>query len=196
MAPNMLRRTTLASLLAAGALTSGYGVATTQAQNISPCPTGVTISVTPPAAGSATVTVATSPAVTIKPASEGDPASFHLHYFVDTPAVAAGEPVPTGNPKIIHSGKTTQDLGSLAAGEHTVTVVLGQVNHMACEARGSVTFTSATAVTAAPAAPVPAATGSGGLLGGDDGGAAALPAAVGATALLAMLGIRQMRRTS
>lgn len=193
MAPNMLRRTTLASLLAAGALTSGYGVATTQAQNISPCPAGVTISVTPPAAGSATVTVATSPAVTIKPASEGDPASFHLHYFVDTPAVAAGQPVPTGNPKIIHSGKTTQDLGSLAAGEHTVTVVLGQVNHMACEARGSATFTSATAVTAAPTA---AATGSGGLLGSRDGGAAALPAALGATALLAMLGIRRVRRTS
>jgi len=103
----------------------------------------VTLTVSPPAASApSSVSVTVSPQINIKAASAGDPTSFHLHYFVDTEATAAGTAVPTGNPKIIHSGSTTQDLGALTAGSHTVTVVLGQFNHVACDARGSVTFTS------------------------------------------------------
>ena len=75
-----------------------------------------------------------------------------MHYFIDTAATAAGTAVPTGDAKIIHSGSLTQDLGALTPGSHTVTVVLGQVTHVACETRGSVTFTVAAAA-ASPAAP-------------------------------------------
>jgi len=123
------------------------------------CPAGVTIAVAAPAAGSNSVTVTVTPPLNIKPGTAGDPTSYHLHYFIDTPPTAAGQSVPLGNPKIIHSGSLTQDLGSLASGSHTVYVVLGQLSHVACEARGQVSFTTA----AAPTAPK---TGSGGLVGG------------------------------
>lgn len=124
------------------------------AQTATACPAGVTLTVAAPtAAAPTTVTVSLSQTLNIKPASAADPTSFHVHYFVDTDATAAGQVVPTGNPKIIHSATTTQDLGSLSAGSHTVTVVLGQFNHTACETRGSATFTVAS--------PLPT-TGSGG----------------------------------
>ena len=72
-------------------------------------------------------------------ATTGDFSSFHLHYFIDTPAAGAGSSIPTTDPKIIHSASTTQDLGALAAGTHTVTAVLGQLSHVACDARATVT---------------------------------------------------------
>lgn len=129
---------------------------------LAPCPTGVSISVTAPSpATPSTVTVAVSPALNILPAAAGDPSSFHLHYFVDTPPVPAGQSIPSNDPKIIHSGSTTQDLGTLAPGSHTVWVVLGQLTHVACDARGSVTFTTSQV---AGAAPTPARTGNGGYL--------------------------------
>ena len=107
------------------------------------CPTGVTLTVSAPSASApSSVSVTLSSELNIKPATAADPTSFHLHYFVDTDATAAGTPVPTDNPKIIHSASTTQDLGALTAGSHTVTVVLGQFNHVACDVSGSVTFTS------------------------------------------------------
>lgn len=117
------------------------------------CPTGTTLTVAAPtAAAPTTVTVTITPPVNIKAATAGDLTSYHVHYFIDTTATAAGTAVPTGDPKIIHSGSLTQDLGALSAGSHTVTVVLGQVSHVACETRGSVTFTTAAAA-ATPAAP-------------------------------------------
>jgi hypothetical protein len=100
------------------------------------------------------VTVSITPSLNIKSPTAGDPTSFHVHYFIDTPATAAGQTVPMGNPKIIHSASLSQDVGALSAGSHTVTVVLGQVNHTACDARGSVTFDVA--------APTPPRTGNGG----------------------------------
>ena len=112
----------------------------------------------------------------IKPASAADPASFHFHYFVDTDATVAGQVVPAGNPKIIHSASTTQDLGSLSAGQHTVTVVLGQYNHTACENRGSVTFTVGQGLPS---------TGSGGGIDRSSG----LPLTVGLVLAAAALGV-------
>jgi len=119
------------------------------------CPTGTTLTVVAPtAAAPTTVTVTITPPQNIKAATAGDLTSFHVHYFIDTAATAAGTAVPTGDAKIIHSGSLTQDLGALTPGSHTVTVVLGQVTHVACETRGSVTFTvAAAAATASPAAP-------------------------------------------
>ncbi len=131
-----------------------------------PCPSGETISVTAPsAAASTTVSVAVTPPVNLKPAASGDSASYHLHYFVDidpSTVVSAGKPVPTGNPKIIHSASTSQDLGALSAGNHTVWVLLGDVSHLVCDpvVQGSVSFNvaagalPATGTSGAPAAGV------------------------------------------
>jgi hypothetical protein len=145
----------LAAATALGGLAlAQQGTPTVPAPAPAACPTGVTLTVSAPSASApTTVSVTLSSQLNIKPASAADPTSFHLHYFVDTDPAAAGQLVPTGNPKIIHSASTTQDLGALTAGPHTVSVVLGQVSHTACAVRGSVTFTVA--------APLPG-TGSGG----------------------------------
>ncbi|TAJ18835.1 MAG: hypothetical protein EPO65_08160 [Dehalococcoidia bacterium] len=133
------------------------------AQTLTACPTGVTMTIAAPtAAAPTTVNVTVTPPQNIKAATAGDTTSFHLHYFIDTPATAAGAVIPSGDAKIIHSGTTTQDLGTLAAGSHTVIAVLGQLNHTACDARATVTFTTAAATTSAPAA-APAKTGNAGL---------------------------------
>lgn len=145
------------------------------AQTIAACPTGATMTITAPtAAAPTTVNVTITPAQNIKAAAVADTTSLHMHYFVDTPATAAGATIPSGDPKVIHSGTTTQDLGTLAAGSHTVIAVLGQLNHTACDTRATVTFTTAAAAattTTAPAA-APAKTGNAGLA--QDGSASML----------------------
>lgn len=118
-----------------------------------PCPAGVTVNVTPPdALAPTTVNVTLTPAQPVKAASFADPNSLHVHYFIDTLATPSGSVIPAGDPKIIHSGTLTQDLGPLTAGTHTVTVVLGQLSHTACDARGSTTFIVGQ-LAAAPVAP-------------------------------------------
>lgn len=140
--------------------------ATGTAVALAPCPTGGTLTVAAPAAGAPSTVLATIvPALAnLKAASAADPTSLHVHYFIDTPAPAAGVVIPTGNAAIIHSGTLTQDLGTLAAGSHTVVVVVGQLDHKACDLRGQVTFTTAAAQAAPTAAVSPPKTGSGGLL--------------------------------
>lgn len=187
----------LVSVIGLVAATALGGLALAQQPTSTPlaiaaCPAGVTLTVSPPSAGApTTVSVTLSSQLNLKPASAGDPTSFHLHYFVDTDPTAAGQAVPTGNPKIIHSGSTTQDLGALSAGSHTVTVVLGQLNHTACAVRGSATFTVA--------APLPG-TGSGGYLGQNESGsglpmATLLMLAGGSLAVLCLgVGLRRRAR--
>ena len=132
------------------------------AQTIAACPTGATMTITAPtAAAPTTVSVTITPAQNIKAAAVADTTSLHMHYFVDTPATAAGATIPSGDPKVLHSGTTTQDLGTLAAGSHTVIAVLGQLNHTACDTRATVTFTTAAAAATTTAAP--AKTGNAGL---------------------------------
>jgi hypothetical protein len=73
--------------------------------------------------------------VNIKAASAGDPTSFHFHYFVDVnPAtvIVPGQPIPAGNPAIIHSGELSVTFAGLTAGDHTVWVVMGRLNHVPC----------------------------------------------------------------
>jgi hypothetical protein len=119
---------------------------TPQAPALKECPSGESISVTAPTvAAPTTVSVTVTPPVNLKPAKDADATSYHLHYFVDIdPATVAqaGQPVPTGNPNIIHSAATTQDLGALAAGKHTVWVVMGDVSHIVCNpvVQGTVSF--------------------------------------------------------
>ena len=169
------------------------------AQTIAACPTGVTMTITAPtAAAPTTVNVTITPAQNIKAAAVADTTSLHMHYFVDTPATAAGATIPSGDPKVIHSGTTTQDLGTLTAGSHTVIAVLGQLNHTACDTRATVTFTTAAAAattTAAPAA-APAKTGNAGLA--QDGSASMLlvGSLVGAAFVLTVGARKVSRRRS
>ncbi len=182
-----LRWLSLVAVLVVGIPTAS--TRTASAQTAAACPTGVTLTVAAPtAAAPTTVNVTVTPALNIKPAAAADATSFHLHYFIDTPATAAGAVIPSGDPKIVHSGTTTQDLGALAAGSHTVTVVLGQVNHTACDTRASVTFT--TVVTAVPVT-APAKTGNAGLAG-EGGDSILLVGSLLGVALLVTAGARKV----
>jgi hypothetical protein len=58
--------------------------------------------------------------------------SGHLHVFVDKdPAQFKGQPIPTGDPAIIHSATSPIEVTGLTAGEHTIWVVLGNGSHVA-----------------------------------------------------------------
>ena len=135
-----------------------------------------TLSVTGPANGATVanpVTISVNvTGVTIKAASAGDPNSSHLHYFIDKdPAgiVQQGQPIPVGDPNIIHSGSLAQQLPTLSPGQHHVWVVLGHLDHTpySPNVQADVSFT----VSAAAGTPV-----AGGAASGATGGASALPA--------------------
>jgi len=156
------------------------------------CPAGESIVVAAPtAAAPTTVSVTVTPPVNLKAAKDADAASYHLHYFVDidpSTVVQGGQAVPAGNPKIIHSAATTQDVGALAAGKHTIWVVLGDVGHVVCSpvVQGSVSFD-----VSAGALPK---TGTGGQRGDAiDGSVLRLIAAAGA--VIAAIGIVRLRRS-
>lgn len=167
----MNRRSVVLSVAALAMLVAPFApMNVVSAQEAAACPADVVMEVSPPTADApTTVTVTLTPEVNIQPATAGDLTSFHLHYFVDTEPTAASNTIPTGEANILHSASTTQDLGELAPGEHTVTVVLGQVNHTACEVRDAVTFQVAAATDGAGAAggasgPAPAVTGNAGIV--------------------------------
>jgi hypothetical protein len=180
--------------LVAGALLLGVSLlaltprpALAQQPTLAACPANATVAVTQQSAGSSTVVVSVVPAVPIKAAADADPQSFHVHYYVDTPTdtLEAGDVIPSGNPQIVHSGATTLDL-KLAAGSHTVTVVLGQLGHQACgDNTGKLTAGTATFTVAAQAAPTATVaapkTGNAGL--------AATAGSTGTTALAITLGV-------
>jgi len=78
-----------------------------------------------------TITVVTTGAL-IKPATDNDPNAAHLHYFIDRdPAtvVKQGQPIPTGQPDIIHTPDTSEQMPTLSPGQHTVWVVLAHTDH-------------------------------------------------------------------
>ncbi|MSQ42557.1 MAG: hypothetical protein EXR65_05960 [Dehalococcoidia bacterium] len=158
----------------------------TAADTVAPCPAATVLATAPVASAPTTVNITITPNINVKAASVGDPASFHVYYFVDTPAPAAGAVISTGDAKIIHSAATAQDVGPLSAGAHTVTVVLGQFNHTACDARASVTFTVTQAATPSATAAAPSAprTGSAGLSGSSPAAALVLALCAAATLLV------------
>lgn len=70
------------------------------------------------------------------PVTEGE---GHLHFFVDVPAssVEVGKAIPTtaSNAAYVHLGKdplTQRDL-TLTPGKHTITVVMGNANHISLD---------------------------------------------------------------
>jgi hypothetical protein len=120
---------------------------------------GPTVRVTAPANGAAmdnpvTISVETSGAL-IKAATENDPNSAHLHYFVDRdPATVLqpGQPIPSGQPDIIHTADTRQQLPTLSQGQHRVWVVLAHTDHTpySPNVQAMVAFTLGAAAPAAP----------------------------------------------
>jgi hypothetical protein len=56
--------------------------------------------------------------------------SGHLHLFVDTPPTPAGQPIPLGDARIIHTADTTATIPDLPPGEHTIWVVAGDGTHV------------------------------------------------------------------
>jgi len=172
----------VAGLVLLGVVASQISTASA-APNAKECPAGVTLDAI---ASGSSVTVSVLPPVNLKAAKDGDPDSFHLHYFVDTDPASVlqpGQAVPSGNPKIVHSAATTQDFKDLTPGSHQIWVVLGDVGHIPCSPLvvDDVAITVAAAPVAAPA------TGTGDALTGDDR-APWLPMATLAAGALAVAG--------
>ncbi len=70
-------------------------------------------------------------------------ATGHLHLFIDRAPTVSGQPIPKGDPTIIHTDKTTVSVPDLAPGAHFIWVVLGNGNHVPFEppVETKVTFT-------------------------------------------------------
>ena len=70
----------------------------------------------------------------VKPADDtGAPGTTgHLHIFIDpaTPPTANGQPIPKVEGSIIHTADTSYTVHGLAAGKHTIWVVLGDRAHV------------------------------------------------------------------
>jgi hypothetical protein len=104
-----------------------------------PKPADVSLRITAPAAGQtlpagsvqATVDYSGPPLVAAANATRLD--DYHLHYFLDENATAyigTLVPVPMGNPRIIHTAATQVTFDNVAAGSHTLTVLLTGSNHI------------------------------------------------------------------
>jgi hypothetical protein len=58
---------------------------------------------------------------------------YHLHYLLDvdpTPYLGTTTPIPTNNPKIIHSAAKEVTFSNVASGSHSVTVIMTGSNHV------------------------------------------------------------------
>ncbi|HEX9775265.1 MAG TPA: DUF4399 domain-containing protein [Actinomycetota bacterium] len=81
--------------------------------------------------GALTVTVDDLEGATV---SDGDdPSPDHFHYFLDTEPAFDGSPVPADDPSIVHSRERSVTFDDVATGDHTVWVVLGNVDHVPFE---------------------------------------------------------------
>ena len=184
-------RPRLAAILAAALLAGSWMMSSVPASQAQATPT---VRVTAPANAAAvsnpvTVTVTTGGA-TIKAATDNDPNAAHLHYFIDRdPAevLRPGQPIPSGQPDIIHTPDTSQTLPTLSAGPHNVWVVLAHTDHTpySPNVQDKVSFTiGGAAQSAAPAAGAAASaaaspqmprSGNGGMLASANTGHASIP---------------------
>jgi hypothetical protein len=110
------------------------------------------ITITAPANGATvpgpdvTVSINVSGTTLVPAANATKLEDLHVHYVLDTDtaALTAGTaPIPAGDPKIVHSGATSNTFTGLTAGAHRVTVILGLSNHVAVQppVAPSVSFT-------------------------------------------------------
>lgn len=84
-------------------------------------------------AGSIQVSVSYSGPPLVAAANATKLDDYHLHYFLDenvTPYDGTMVPVPTGNPHIVHSAATQVTFENVAAGSHTIAVMLSGSNHI------------------------------------------------------------------
>jgi serine/threonine-protein kinase len=116
-----------------------------------PVPAGsIGLKITSPADGAAVnsaVTIAAEQSgAVIKAATDGDPNAAHFHYFIDRDPASVlrpGQPIPSGQPDIIHSADATYTAADLRPGQHTVWVVLAHTDHtpFSPDVESKVTFT-------------------------------------------------------
>lgn len=120
---------------------------------------GSVVRITAPSDGASAnnpVTVQVQPSgATIKAATDNDPNAAHLHYFIDRdPATVLrpGEPIPTGQPDIVHTADMSLQLPTLAPGQHRVWVVLAHTDHTpySPNVQAQVSFTVGGAAQGAP----------------------------------------------
>ena len=87
-------------------------------------PAGVLLMLTAPApgetlsAGSVTVSVSYTGPPLVAAANATQLDDYHLHYFLDvdpTPYIGSTQPIPLGDPRIIHSGATSVTFDNVAA---------------------------------------------------------------------------------
>jgi hypothetical protein len=89
-------------------------------------------------AGSVQVSVQYSGPQLVAAASAAKLEDYHLHYFLDenaAPYIGTQVPVPMGNPRIVHTAALQVTFDNVAAGSHTVTVMLSGANHGAIARR-------------------------------------------------------------
>jgi len=65
----------------------------------------------------------------VKPDGDTSGRTGHLHAFVDKEPTP-GQPIPAGDPAIIHSATSPITINGLTAGEHTIWIVLGNGAHV------------------------------------------------------------------
>jgi hypothetical protein len=171
--PTLYLGTVLALIMlgAGGVQLTGHAVAQT----------APTIQITGPANGTSVTNPVqmhvTSTGATIKPATAGDATAAHYHYFIDrnpSTVLQPGQPIPAGQPDIIHTDDANLTLPTLPAGQHTVWVVLAHTDHtpFSPNVQAQTSFTvGAAAATPAAVGAAPAAAGAASAVAG----ASALP---------------------
>ena len=102
-------------------------------------PANATLKITSPTAGqsvpagSVQVTIDYSGPTLVAAANATKLDDLHLHYFLDesaSPYIGTTAPVPTGNPKIVHTAALQVTFDNVTAGSHTVVVMLSGANHV------------------------------------------------------------------
>lgn len=120
--------------------------------NVAPKPADASLKIAspapndPPSAGALRVRVEYRGPTLVPGAESKKLDDYHLHYFLDedaAPYLGTEVVIPSGNPKILHSAAQEVPFENVAAGAHTVTVVLTGNNHISVSPATSdrVTFT-------------------------------------------------------
>lgn len=79
-----------------------------------------------------TLDLATTDFEVVKADGDSSGKTGHFHVFVDKdPSRYSGQPIPAGDPAIVHSSVAPIAPTGLTPGEHTIWIVLGNGNHVA-----------------------------------------------------------------
>jgi hypothetical protein len=104
-----------------------------------PRPAGASLAFTEPtaggtvAAGSVAATVNYSGPTLVAAGNATKLDDYHIHYLIDvdaTPYIGTTVAIPLSDPRIIHTAATSVTIDNVAAGPHTLTVVMTGSNHI------------------------------------------------------------------